>query len=128
MYTISTPSGTIRNDGVIVPQDDSKPEYLAYVAFLQLGGTPVQIADQEEPPARQHITVTARQMRKALISQGIHDQVNATVQGSGDPMLIADWEYATEFESDHPTILAMLPALGMNLEQMYALFETAKTM
>ena len=128
MYTISNPSGTLRLDGVVVPQDDSQAAYRAYALFLQNGGTPLQIADQEQPPTRQHITVTARQMRKALIAVGLHDQINATILASGDPMLIADWEFATEFESDHPTVRGMLPALGITEDQMYGIFESARAM
>lgn len=128
MYTISTPSGEIRNDGVLVPQDDTKPAYQAYVAFLQLGGAPVQIADQEVPAPRQHITVTAWQLRKALIANGMYQTVNDAVASAGDVNLSVAWEYATEFESDHPLLTAMLPALSMNEDQMYSLFEQAKTL
>lgn len=128
MYTISYPSGTIRLDGVIVEQDDSKPAYATYALWLAAGNGPTAIADQEENPARQHITVTAWQLRKALIAQGMYEQVQATVQASGDLSMITGWEYATEFESDHPMLLAMLPALAMDEDSMYILFEQAKAL
>jgi hypothetical protein len=58
----------------------------------------------------------------------MHEQVKQAVTGSGDDMLITGWEYAAEFESDHPMLLQMLPALGMNEDAMYALFEQAKAL
>ena len=128
MYTISYPSGTVRNEGVIVPQDVTNPANIVYAAWLSAGNGPLAISDQEPEPTRQHITVSAWQLRKALIANGMHEQVKQAVAGSGDDLLITGWEYAAEFESDHPMLLAMLPALGMNEDAMYALFEQAKAL
>lgn len=128
MYTISYPSGTLRKDGVVVEQNDSKPDYIAYALWLAAGNGPTQIADQESAPVRQHITVSAWQLRKALIANGLHEQVKQAVAASGDDLMITGWEYAAEFESDHPMLLQMLPALGMDENAMYTLFEQAKAL
>lgn len=128
MYTMSTPSGTLRKDGVVIESDDSKPAYREYVQWLTAGHGPTEIADQAPEPTRQHITVTAWQLRKALISMGMHEQVKQAVAASGDDMVMTGWEYATEFESDHPMLLNMLPLLGMDEDQMYSLFELAKSL
>lgn len=128
MYTMSVPSGTLRLDGVIIEQDDSKQPYVIYALWLAAGNGPMEIPDQELPPVRPHITVSSWQLRKALIAQGLYEQVQTAVQSSGDLMAVTGWEYATEFESDHPMLLQMLPALGMNEDAMYALFEQAKAL
>jgi len=128
MYTISYPSGTLRLDGVVIEQNDSKPEYVTYALWLAAGNGPTEIADQEVSASRQHITVTAWQLRKALIANGMHEQVKQAVAGSGDELMMTGWEYATEFESDHPMLLQMLPALGMDEDAMYTLFEQAKAL
>lgn len=43
MYTISTPGGTIRNDGVIVPQVSTDAAYIAYAAWLAAGNGPTVV-------------------------------------------------------------------------------------
>lgn len=130
MYTLSQPSYTFRKDGVIFPQDDRDPVWQEYEVWLRADPThgPTEIADEEKAPTRQHITVSAWQLRKALIAQNLDEQVESVVMSSGDKVMIAGWLHAAEFESDHPLILAMLPALGMTEDQMYSLFELALTL
>lgn len=128
MYTISIPSGTIRLDGIAIPQDDSKPQYIAYALWLAAGNGPVEIADQEQDAPRQHITVSAWQIRKALNQLGLRENVESTVSASGDITAQDGWMYATEWESDHPIIASMLPLLGMTEDQMYDIFTLASTL
>lgn len=127
MYTISTPSGTIRNDGVVVIQDDTKPEYQAYVAFLQMGGTPQQIADQVDPPAKPHVSCTPWQLRKALNARGLREQVDALVT-SLDQDARDGFEYATSWESDNPLLLAAIPALGWSVDDLHDLITFASSL
>lgn len=128
MYTISYPSGTLRLDGVIIEQNDSKPEYVTYALWLAAGNGPTEIADQETALPRQHITVTAWQLRQMLITQGMYEQVKSAVAASGDEMMMTGFEYAAEIHSDSPLLLAILPALGLDEDAMYALFGQAKAL
>jgi hypothetical protein len=128
MYTISLPSGTLRKDGAVIEQDDSKQPYITYALWLAAGNGPTEIADQEEKPTRPHITVSAWQLRHMLIMQGMHEQVKQAVAASGDEMMMTGWEYATEIHSDSALLLAMLPNLGLSEDQMYAMFEQAKAL
>lgn len=127
MYTISTPSGTIRSDGVVVPDDDSKPEYLAYVAFLQQGGAPVQIADQVNPASKPHVTCTPWQFRKALNARGLREQVDALV-ASLDQDSRDGYEYATSWDSDHPLLITNLPTLGWTADDLHEFIGFASTL
>jgi hypothetical protein len=126
MYTISYPSGTIRKDGVVVPQDDRTPEYQQYVAFLQSGGTVEQ--EQDESPSRPRIEVSAWQIRKALNREGLRDAVEAYVASSGDLELQDGYYHAPTFWSDHPFALVVGAALGKSEDAMYEFFQLAKSL
>lgn len=128
MYTISTPSGVFRKDGVVFPQDDRDPEWVAYALWLAAGNGPTEIADQEAPAARPHITISPWQLRKALNAQGLRQAVEDFVTNSGDADLQDAYKFATEWQSDNPLLLSKLGALGMTEDQMYALFELAVTL
>lgn len=128
MYTISQPSGTVRKDGVIIVQDDRFLEYREFVAWLALGNGPTEIADQEVVEPRQHITLSPWQLRKALNQSGLRQNVEDMVAGSGDIDLQDAWQFATEWQSDHPLLLSKLPALGMTEDQMYSVFELGLTL
>lgn len=128
MYTISYPSGTLRNEGVVIEQNDNLQPYRDYVAWLHAGNGPTPIADQEFPPVRQHITISPWQLRKALNAQGLRQTVEDFVTNSGDKDLQDAYEFATEWQSDNPLLLSKLGNIGMTEDAMYALFELAATL
>lgn len=128
MYTLSLPSGTFRKDGVVFQQDDNDPQWVIYALWLAAGNGPTEIADQEVVVARQHITLSPWQLRKALNAQGMRQAVEDMVANSGDINLQDAWQFATEWQSDHPLLLSNLPALGMTEDQMYSVFELGLTL
>jgi hypothetical protein len=127
-WTISYPSGTIRENGVSIGLDDSTPAFQRYIAFLRGGGGPTQIADQEVPAVRTHITVSAWKLRKALNQVGMRQQIEDAVANSGDQNWKDAWEFVTDWDSDHPLLLAGLSSLNMTEEQMYSIFELAASL
>jgi hypothetical protein len=126
MYAIAYPSGTISNDGVVIPQDDRTPEYQAYAAWLAQGNGPEQMADAT--PALPRITVSAWQIRKALNKTDLRDAVEAAVAASGNLELQDGWRHSPEFYSDNPLTLGMGAALGKSSAEMYALFQFAESL
>lgn len=127
-YTISYPSSTIREDGVVVPNDDSTPAFQRYFAFLQAGGAPTQIADQEMPEVREHLTATPFKIRAALNQAGLRQQIEDYVASCNDQAVKDAWEYSTEWASDSPLILGAISALGMTEDQVRDLFVLAKSL
>lgn len=128
MYTLSLPSGTFRKDGVTFPQDDNNTEWVAYALWLAAGNGPVQIADQEMPESRPHITVSAWQIRKALNQTGLRQSVEDAVAASGNIELQDGWLHSPTFDSDNLLTVSMAQGLGKSPDEMYALFQLAKTL
>ncbi|HZV61634.1 MAG TPA: hypothetical protein VFF75_04400, partial [Methylophilaceae bacterium] len=103
MYSISYPSGTVRKDGVIIPQDRDTPELAAYLDWLKAGNGPEVLQDAE--PLYPRIEVSAWQIRKALNRTGLRDAVETEVAASNDLDLKDGWERAPTFWSDQPMTL-----------------------
>lgn len=127
MYTMSLPSGTLRKDGVVVIMDDRNPEYVVYALWLAAGNGPTEIVDQEVVAVRQHITVSAVQLRRALNQESKRDALELAVANS-DIAIRDGWQYLTEWESDNPQLPTMLPGLDISEDEMYNLFSLAKTL
>lgn len=66
-------------------------------------------------------SISPRQIRQALTAAGLRSAVESAV-AAGDQDLKDWWEYATTFERDHPKVLAMAQALGVNDAQLDALW------
>lgn len=80
---------------------------------------------QRPPPA----AVTPRQLRLALLSQGITGEHIAEViaglpEGQREAARI-EWEYALEIRRDHPLVAGFAAALGKSGEEIGALFRAA---
>jgi hypothetical protein len=127
-YSISYPSGTIRltATGEIIPQDDSKPSYQTYWAWVLAGGVLDQLTDP--PVLYPRITVTAFQMMRALILYGLDEQIDLAVYNSGDKLLIAAYRFSNQWCSDCPALLNNLGVLGLNEAAAYELFQAAQAM
>lgn len=65
-------------------------------------------------------TITARQLRLALLNR--LDEVESTIEASGDRALQIEWEYATTFERLHPAIVNIGAALGLTPEEIDTLW------
>lgn len=71
--------------------------------------------------------VSARQIKLALLSDGLLDQVD-TFATAQDRAVQISWEYATEFQRQDALLLAMATAFGMTDEQVDDLFRLAATL
>lgn len=78
----------------------------------------------EEIKARVPSAVSMRQARLALLNSGVLAQVNTAMQSAGQAEQI-EWEYASEVRRDSPLVISMGAALGLNDEQLDALFISA---
>jgi|GEM_PF-1412149 len=75
------------------------------------------------------ITATPLQVRRALLAAGLLATVEAIVESAGGETKIA-WDWATEFRSDSPMLLAMAQQLDPPLDAaaVRALFEQARSL
>lgn len=126
IWTISVPSGIIREDGVRLAQDDSTPAFRRYLAFLATGAGPTKIPDAE--PDMPRIDVSAWQIRRALIKMGLFDLVEAAVAASDDIELKIGWLHSPRFYSDNDLTITMGAGLGKSREEMYGLFQLAASL
>lgn len=126
MYTISEPSGVIRKDGVVIPQDDRTPEYQAYVAWLMQDNGPAVVPDEGGYFPR--IDVSAWQIRKALNELGLRDAVEDAVAASTDIKTKDGWNHSPRFYSDNEQAKTMAVVLNKTPAEMYAIFQLAETL
>lgn len=81
------------------------------------------------PPAAIAVpTVTRRQARRALLAAGLLDDVEEAINDLDEPQRSTyrvDYEDATEWRRDWPTLLAMQAALGWTDAQVDDLFAAA---
>lgn len=126
MYTISEPSGVLRKDGVVVPQDDRTPEYQAYVAWLAQDNGPEVVADAQ--PERPRIDVSAWQIRKALNERGLRQAVEDAVAASADIKTKDGWNHSPRFYSDNQQAMEMAAVLNKTPAEMYTIFQLAETL
>lgn len=89
------------------------------------------IAYQERIGAESaRLPLTARQLRLGLVSNGFSlDQVEATIAAIEDPQARAvaqiEWEYASQFERDHPLLQQVGAALGLTEAQIDNMWQQA---
>ncbi len=82
------------------------------------------LVDDVSPPPEIPRSVTPRQVRLLLLSQGLLDQVEAIIAASDKATQIT-WEFATEFRRDNPLLLALGYNLGLTDEQIDQFFIAA---
>lgn len=68
--------------------------------------------------------LTPRQLRRALLGIGITAAM-VEAQIASDQETMIDWEYSTQFERNHPTVVSLGTALGMSSEQIDTLWRAA---
>lgn len=83
-----------------------------------------------EPPAPPLPPLTARQLRLGLVAASIlPSQVDAAIAAIEDDTARAvaeiEWEYATQFERDHPLIEQVGMALDLSSEQIDTMWQAA---
>lgn len=82
----------------------------------------------DAPHSPRSATCSPWQMRKALNQLGLRDAVEAAVSTSTDQTLRDGWEFATEFRSDDPFVIAMGAALGKTEAEVRAIIELGATL
>lgn len=80
-----------------------------------------QLTPPLEPPPAVPTAISPRQIRQALSAAGLRQQVEDAVN-AGSLDLQDWWHYATEFERQHPMVLAMAQQLGVSAAQLDALW------
>lgn len=79
------------------------------------------------PPPGPRPVVSPRQIRLALNQMGLRDAVETYVAAS-DQNTKDSWTWSTQFERDHPLLLACAASLGKTEAEIDALFALASTL
>lgn len=111
----------IREDGANVSYSVEAEEYKQW---LLEGGIPEPEFTEEELAqqleAAKPKVLTPKQARLALLGAGLYDTVNQAVKAN--PAHEIYWEYALEVKRDDALLLELAAAMGLNSEQLDALF------
>jgi hypothetical protein len=85
-------------------------------------------AEPVEPPPEPGLPpLSPRQIRLGLLGVGITgDMVTEALQGNAEGLI--EWQYATQFERDHPLIEALAGGFGLTSEQIDELWANAATL
>ena len=81
-----------------------------------------------EPPVVPAIVVSPWKIRKALNALGLRQAVEDAVTQTSEQAIKDGWQFATEFRSDDPFVLALGQAVGQDAAQIRELFELAQTL
>lgn len=123
-YVLTSTSAVLRkSDQAFIPDDPANSDWREYLDWLAAGGVPDPYI--ASPPPK--LVASARQVRLALNQIGLRQAIEDYVASQGDDVKDS-WEYSTEFDVDHPFIVAGKAALGITDEQVSALFELARTL
>jgi hypothetical protein len=74
------------------------------------------------------IVVSPWKIRKALNALGLREAVETAVAQTSELAIKDGWQFATEFRSDDPFVLALGQAIGQDAAQIRELFELAQTL
>lgn len=77
------------------------------------------------PPVPQ--SITPLQARKALRAANLKERVDGLLATAPEEVR-EEWEYATEIERNHPTLLSLAAALPLTEQQLDELFIAAKAL
>ena len=109
--------------------DDPSNRHRKLLADWEAAGN--VIAPYKAPPEQIPAQISARQLRLALLSAGLLDQVEpaiATLPPPDRAVAEVEWEYATTFERTHPTVALLAAALGMGAAEIDATFIKASNL
>lgn len=125
-----TKSGTtiIRvSDWACIPMSEDNHDYQMFLQWMEAGNSP--LPPDEDSQVIPHV-VSMRQARRALIENGMIDQVNAAISlmtGKEGAIARNEWEYATTVERDSPLVQALSVSLPLSSEELDTLFLLAGT-
>lgn len=93
-----------------------------------VGGRVVEQLNNPAPDVALVPIISKRQARRALLAAGLLDDVEEAINDLPEPQrraVLIDYEDATEWRRDWPTLLAMQAALGWTDAQVDDLFAAA---
>lgn len=125
MYRAST-NGMIQRlaDGAFIPENADNRDYQAFLAWQAAGNTP------EPAPPAPWPELTKLQLRLGLLSAGLTAAVvEAAIAKIADPdqreRAMIFWQDSTSYTRTHPLVAALGTALGLEADQIDALWRTA---
>ena len=86
-----------------------------------------QITPYVAPPPVIPKVVIMRQVKLALLQQGLLDSVNSVIEQAGDAAKI-EWQYATEVKRDNALVTAIATQLSLTEQQLDELFTLAASL
>lgn len=113
-------------DDMIAPADPVPEGKVVLSRSVQrVSGVVQWVNEVADNPGRDMIPLTARQLRLGLIAAGVTlPSVDASISAIEDPtdreIATVEWEYASQFEREHPLIHQIGDALGMTVEKINA--------
>lgn len=124
------------SDGASFPQFPGNRDYDEYALYSQGGGVtdPADVdlgfpsENQIDPAALVPQVVTMRQARLALLSAGKLSAVSAAIDSLPEPsrsVAQIEWEYSQEVRRDSDLVILLSRQLGLDGEQIDALFFSA---
>jgi len=125
-YSLDYPEANLPSDAFDISDD----LYFSLLAAQEAGkqiqavnGQPVAV-DRIITPIMQ---ISPRQIRMALTQLGLRNDVEAAV-AAGDQDTKDWYEFSTYFDRHHPQVLAMAQALGVDDQELDALWELGGTL
>lgn len=119
-------------NGEVVPMcihADYETEFGRFLYAEAVSGRLGQIAEYVAEEIQDAISsCTAWQIRKALNQLGLRQAVESAVAASTDQEIKDGWEFATQFLSDHPFVIAIGQALGKTPEEIKQIITMASAL
>jgi len=108
--------------------DNSEFEYLLPEGSVQIIDAEADAIREANKPVPAPVTqISPRQIRMALTQLGLRNDVEAAVAAGDQDM--KDWyEFSTYFDRNHPQVLAMAQALGVDDQELDALWALGWTL
>lgn len=125
MYQLTQDSNIILRlaDEAYIPNDPRNVDYQQYLLWLSDGNSPLPA-----PIIKPIYACSPWQIRKALNEINKRQAVEAAVAASDDIMIKDGWEFATQFVSNDPFVVAMGQIIGMNEDEVAEFINHAATL